>query len=321
MNYRTLGRTRLDVSEIGFGAWGIGGSTANTLSYGPTDDAVSKAALERAYEQGVTFFDTADLYGDGRSEALIGEVFKARRDKIVIATKAGFLGLEAGQDFSVQHLKKSLEASLTRLRTDYVDLYQLHDPSIAYLEQNSEILEFLEDLKRKGTIRDYGISVRSPDEGLLAVRKIGFACIQVNFNMVDQRAIENGFFELCEEENVGIICRTPLCFGFLTGKYASRDAFHAEDHRNRFKTEQIERWANAHRLFSSAATGEVRQTHAQLAIRYCLSYEIVSTVIPGMLKSEEVDENIEASHLGPLAREDRRQIESVYQQSTFYTDH
>lgn len=320
MNYRQLGATGLVVSEIGFGAWGIGGAGNGAVGYGPTDDRESETALRLAFEVGVTFYDTSDLYGYGHSESLIGNVFKDVRKEVVIATKVGFLRAYGPQDFSPKHIRKSIEGSLRRLRTDYVDLYQLHNPPMELLEEDEAITRTLDALVAEGKVRAVGISVRAPDDGLAAMKRFGFRCVQANFSMVDQRALNNGLLDLCRMENAGFICRTPLCFGFLTGKYSPQSRFDPGDHRSAWSSEQIELWANADRLFLSAASGcgPREETPAQTALRFCLSYPAVSTIIPGMLTSSQVEENTLASRLGPLSETAKRRIEAVYSENKFF---
>ena len=178
MKYRNLGKTGIEISEVGFGAWGIGGATKGATSYGDTDDEISRDALRAAYDAGITFFDTSDLYGYGRSEKLIGETLKHVRKNIVIASKVGLLDADGPQDFSADHLTESLEKSLARLQTDYLDLYQLHCPSIGLIEKNGETLAALRAFVAEGKVRAIGISVRSPDEGLMAAEGFGFQSIQ-----------------------------------------------------------------------------------------------------------------------------------------------
>ncbi|MBI4510244.1 MAG: aldo/keto reductase [Deltaproteobacteria bacterium] len=317
MRYRKLGATGLEVSEIGFGAWGIGGVSRGATSYGATDDRESCAALEIAFDRGVTFFDTSDLYGYGHSEHLIGQVFKSRRDRVVLATKAGFVEHGGPQDFSHEYLTRSLEGSLRRLQTDYVDLFQLHSPPIDLLARDPSVLETLTWLVAQGKARAIGISVRSPSDGLVVVRSLGFKSIQVNFSMVDQRAIECGLLEACEELQVGIIARTPLCFGFLAGHYNKDTAFSRDDHRSTYSPKQRELWANATRVLLADVAGDA-QSHAQVALRFCLSYPCVASAIPGMLKRAEVLENVEASELGPLPLGERVQVEETYSRHAFF---
>src|SRR5271169_5028472 len=158
MKYRALGRTGLTVSEIGFGAWGVGGRTAGHTSYGATDDAISEAALGRAFELGITFYDTASAYGDGHSERLIGRVFRGRRDNVVIATKAGVVSFGQPPDLSPMALRRSVEGSLQRLATDYMDLLELHSPDLAVFRRDPEVLETLHALVFEGKVRAFGIS-------------------------------------------------------------------------------------------------------------------------------------------------------------------
>jgi aryl-alcohol dehydrogenase-like predicted oxidoreductase len=318
MKYRLLGATGLRVSEIGFGGWGIGGSGNGALAYGPTEDSESKLALRRAFELGVNFYDTSDFYGFGHSEELIGEALKEVRSQVIIATKVGLVDPIGAQDFSPHHIRQSAEGSLRRLQTDYIDLYQLHSPSMDVLGQDDQILAVLHSLQTEGKIRTLGISVRSPDDGLVAVTRFGFQAIQVNFNLVDQRAAVNGLLTLCEKQDVGVIVRTPLCFGFLTGQYSAADPFDPFDHRSRWSPEQVQRWAEAYPLFSSVLIKREMQTQAQFALRFCLSYQSVSTAIPGMLTREHVEENVLASNLGGLSQNELLPIMKIYQENQFF---
>ena len=294
---------------------GLGGN-----SYGPVNDSESEKALKLAFENGVNFFDTSDLYGDGHSEELLGGVFKDVRDKVIIATKGGTLphsGFEMPQDFSPQYLEKALEKSLKRLKTDYIDLYQLHSPRIPDIEKNERVVPVLEEFKKKGKIKVYGISARSPDDGKTAIEKYNFPVLQVNFNMIDQRAIENGLFDLAKEKDVGIIVRTPLVFGYLTGKLKGDEHFQGIDHRKNWPKEQLQRWANASNLFSFLYKSKY-MTPAQAALRFCLENEAVSTVIPGMMNISEVKENIQVCEIPSFVSEEIKQIRQIYKSCNFY---
>ncbi len=315
MKYRKLGNTGIEVSEIGFGTWGLGGT-----SYGPVDDNLSKAALRFAFDSGITFYDTSDLYGNGHSEEVLGDALHDVRDKIIIATKVGTLphtGFYMPLDFSPAHIRRGLEASLTRLQTDYIDLYQLHSPTVEILRQNEQIFTTLQTLKEAGKIRAYGISVRSPDDGLVAIQEFGINVVQVNFNMIDQRAIDNGLFEIAKIFNTGIIVRTPLVFGYLSGSLTGNEQFQGVDHRANWPKEQLNRWANAPQLFTSLNEGKNR-TYAQLALRFCLSDAAASTVIPGMMNVKEVEENVKTVDLPPLNFTEIAQIKQIYQNNCFY---
>lgn len=317
MNYRRLGSTGIDVSEIGFGAWGLGGDIKGARAYGPTDDDESIAALRRALELGVNFFDTADFYGFGHSETVIGRAFKEHRKQVIIASKAGFLDAEGKQDFSPAHLRRSLEGTLKRLGTDYLDVYQLHSPPVELLTGDPEILGTLDGLRGEGLIRAYGVSLRSPEDGmkLLSSRRCG--CVQVNFNLADQRARESGLFDLCRRTDTGIIVRTPLCFGFLTGQYPDTGRLAASDHRRRWSADQVRRWHRASQLFTRAMGDTPEQTPAQAALRFCLSYPEVTSVIPGMLTAGQVEENAAAGALGPFREDVLAGIQAVYKEQDF----
>jgi aryl-alcohol dehydrogenase-like predicted oxidoreductase len=302
MNYRALGSTGLRVSEIGFGTWGLGGDTGGAVSYGPTSDDTSREALRCAQEQGINFFDTSDLYGFGHSERLLGEVFAQRRDQVVIASKVGFV--DGGkQDFSSAHIRSALDRSLRRLGTDYLDLYQLHSPPLSVLREQPEIIPLFNRLQAAGQIRAWGLSARSPEEARAAVEEFAPPCLQVNFNLTDQRALQCGLLDLCHQRRIGVIVRTPLCFGFLTGKYSGSQHFDARDHRSRWSPEQRQRWSEANDAFQFLFDANLVDTPAQLALRFCLSFDAVATCIPGMLNPSHVLENVAASDRGALPPE------------------
>lgn len=318
MKYRDLGKTGIKVSEIGFGAWEIGGLTEGATSYGETDDKESKKALIKAYEKGINFFDTSNVYGNGHSEELLGETFENLREGVVIASKVGLLRHNGPQDFTPEYIIKSLDSTLKRLRTDYLDLYQLHSPPIKILYEMPEIINTLSKLKEKGKIKAFGISARSPEEGIIAATKYPLDSIQINFNLIDQRAVESGFMNICDKKGIGIIGRTPLCFGFLSGKYEKDYKFSPDDHRSTWFKEQREIWANAYTLFLEAVDKNINQTNAQIALRYCLSYNPISVIIPGMLNEKEVIENAHASDLGALKKHEISKLENIFKENTFF---
>lgn len=310
MKYRELGKTGQKVSEIGFGAWGIGGNSNGAIAYGKTDDAESLLALKTAFDLGINFYDTADIYGFGHSQELLGQAFKDCRDKVIIASKVGFLDFGSMQEFTPQHIRKTLEASLHNLQMDYLDLYQLHSPPIDLVQ--SDVMSELERLKKQGKIRAIGISVRSPNEGLVAINNFNLDAIQVNFNMLDQRALENGLLELCEKNNVGVIVKTPLCFGFLTGQYTSADSFDPQDHRRKWSANQIDKWVTAYKEIYASISDKDKSINVQIALRFCLSYPSVLTVIPGMLTKGQVEENALSSIQGALSKLDLQSVISTY---------
>ena len=238
MNYRQFGKSGIKVSEIGFGTWGLGGDKGGSKAYGPTDDRQSEAALNRAFDLGITFYDTADFYGFGHSESILGKTFKQKRSRIIVAGKVGFVDMDGRQDFSPAYIRQSLTGSLRRLGADYIDVYQLHSPPVEMSGCMPEALETMRQLKEEGLIKSYGVSLRSPDDGLKLLRLCPVDCIQVNFNLSDQRALQDGLFDLCFKKGVGVIVRTPLCFGFLTGQYADKNKMAETDHRRQWSQDR-----------------------------------------------------------------------------------
>jgi aryl-alcohol dehydrogenase-like predicted oxidoreductase len=317
MQYRTLGRTGIVVSEIGFGGWGIGGTAGGAVSYGPADDAESIRSLHRAVDMGITFFDTSDLYGYGHSERLIGSALRQYRQRIVIASKVGMLDASDHQDFSPAHIRAALERTLERLGTDYLDVYQLHNPPVAVLDADGEALTELRRLKQEGKVRAVGISVRSPLEAAEAAVRLGAECVQLNFSVIDRRALDTGALEACASHGVGVIGRTPLCYGFLSGQLDAGVVFGEGDHRGRWSAAQRARWAAAPGHFERVRARE-QQTPAQFALRFCLSFPAISTVIPGMLSVTEVEENAAASSLGALSPADLEQTALACSDDRFF---
>jgi len=313
VQYRPLGHSGIKVSVIGFGAWGIGGRTAGATSYGETDDNVSRRALLESFDRGVTFYDTASVYGDGHSEELIGDCFNDRRDRIVIATKAGIRPSFEGYDFSVPALRASLEGSLRRLRTDYVDVFQLHNAGPGVVLGQPHIGDLLSRFVQEGKVRSYGFSTLSPDDAVALLDFPDTACFQVNCNLLDWRGIDGGLFNRAKSKGIGIIARTPLAFGFLTGRFDKDVVFPAQDHRSRWSREKIAAWVEAtDTVFADLKLPVGEPNRVATALRFCLSFEAVSSVIPGMLTPQEVQANIAAVEAGPLDSGQLRCIEQVY---------
>lgn len=318
MKYRPLGATGIDVSEIGFGAWGVGGRTAGETSYGDTDDRRSRAALDRAFDLGISFYDTAPAYGDGHSEELIGAAFASRRDRVVIATKAGLDSFSGPADFSPNALRRSLEGSLARLRSSYVDLFQLHNPPSDLFTVSPESYAALEALVRAGKVRSFGVSVKSPADAMTMLARHAIASVQVNLNMLDVRAATAGLFAVAAQKSVGIVARTPLCFGFLSGAVTADTEFPPGDHRRAWSRAQIDRWIEGARTMHAAAAVSADQSCSQAALRFCLSFPAVSTVIPGILSADESAENARASDLGPLSATARDHIVELNRRMDFF---
>lgn len=312
MNYRELGGTGIVVSEIGFGAWGIGGESVGATSYGKTKDSESKKSIELAVESGVNFFDTAPPYGDGHSEILLGEVLSSIRSQVILTTKIGIMSFGAPPDFSPRQIRCSLYESLRRLKTDYVDILQIHNCNIDVLNSNPSLLDELIKFKAEGLIREIGITVKSPIDALSLLKQFDFATVQVNLNMLDMRAIDCGLLDYAAFNKIGVIARTPMAFGFLSGNIDSDTQFSANDHRSKWPKEQLNRWLEvSDRLFGCIP--ELRNLRRAIqAIRFCLSIDGISTVIPGMIKPEEVLENVTASDLGKLSTLEINSIKQEY---------
>jgi aryl-alcohol dehydrogenase-like predicted oxidoreductase len=298
MHYRVLGRTGLRVSEVGFGAWAIGGPAKLgdlEIGWGEVDDAMSLRAIDAAYDAGVTLFDTADAYGAGHSETLLGKALGPKRDRVVIATKVGNRTVDGRwvKDFSPAWIRQGLDASLARLGMEYVDLYQLHSASDT-AEYRDEVFEALETLKTQGKIRSYGVSVGPVAHGPWVIRHTRADTIQVVYNML-AREPEDELLSLAQAEGVGIIARVPLASGFLTGKFAADVTFPANDHRARtYPPEKVRQVAGQVARLGFLTEGR-RRTLAQAALQYCLSHPAVSTVIPGAKTPEQARANAAAS--------------------------
>jgi aryl-alcohol dehydrogenase-like predicted oxidoreductase len=299
MNYRALGRTGISVSEIGFGAWGIGGRTVAETSYGDTDDATSRAALLRAFDSGITFFDTSAAYGNGHSETLIGEALAPVRKDVVIATKAGYEAWDRPPDFSAAAIVASTERSLGRLRSDYVDLLLLHNAPLEVLAA-ADVREAMADLVARGKVRAWGLSAKGPADAMAALQAGDVTVIQANFNMMDVRAITSGLFEEMSRRRAGFIARTPLCFGFLSGTVTRDTKFPPGDHRLAWPAVQLANWIDGARDLLAAVSASPGAEGVQAALRFCLAFSEVSTTIPGILTPGEAAQNAAASVRGPL---------------------
>jgi aryl-alcohol dehydrogenase-like predicted oxidoreductase len=217
MIYRRLGETSLNLSVLGYGCWGVGGGTKHYPAYGKVDPKKITRAIEKSIDLGVNFFDTSALYGGGKSEAFLSKILPKYRKKIYISTKAGLLDVDK-KCFSSLHLKQSLENSLKRLNTDYIDLFQLHNFDKEDLIHCPDIQDLLLSLKKEGKIIEWGISSKTPNHALDLLRKIKFPSIQCNFNILDKRCIDNKLLKFCKDNKIGMIARTPLAFGFLSLK-------------------------------------------------------------------------------------------------------
>jgi len=315
MNYRQLGRTGWAVSDISFGAWAIGGA------WGQVDDRESLAALHKAVDCGVNFIDTADVYGSGRSERLLAQLKKERREPLVIATKAGRrLPKQTVEGYSRENLTGWIEDSLRNLNTDCLDLVQLHCPPTD-LYYHPEAFGILDDLVKAGKIRHYGVSVERVEEALVALEYPNVQTVQIIFNMFRHRPADL-FFDQAKKRHVGILARVPLASGLLTGRITNETQFAKDDHRNFNRHGEAfdvgETFSGVDLDIALECLEEIKPqvppgvTLAQFALRWILMFDAVTCAIPGGKRPAQVEENCAASSLAPLPPEVMEQIKTVY---------
>ena len=315
MNYRTLGRTGWKISEVSFGAWAIGGS------WGHVSDEDALRALNQAIDSGINFIDTADVYGDGRSERLIAQLRKSRKEKLIVATKAGRrLPKQTVDGYSRANLTGWVEDSLRNLEAEAIDLLQLHcPPTDAYYEP--EIFAHLDDLVKAGKIRYYGVSVERVEEALKAMDFNNVQSVQIIYNCFRQRPAEL-FFPEAKRRQVGILARVPLASGLLTGKLKRDTQFAPDDHRNFNRHGQAfdvgETFSGVDYEVALEAVEEVRRllpdqaTMSQFALRWILTFDAVTCAIPGGKNPAQVEENAAASKLPGLSEYQLKAIDALY---------
>jgi aryl-alcohol dehydrogenase-like predicted oxidoreductase len=314
MEYRRLGSTDWQVSAVSFGAWAIGGS------WGDVDDNESLRALRQAVRSGVNFFDTADVYGDGRSEQLLARLYHDNSD-IRVATKAGRrLDPHTADGYNRENLTAFVDRSRENLDRETLDLVQLHCPPTE-VYYRPEVFEVLEDLKAQGKIAHYGVSVERVEEALKAIEYPGVETVQIIFNMFRQRPAER-FFDEAQKRDVGVLARVPLASGLLTGKYGADASFPANDHRNFNRDGEAfdrgETFAGVDLKRGVEAVRELEEirpegmTMAQFALRWILMFDAVSCTIPGAKRPAQAEENAAAADLPPLSDETMRAVEDVY---------
>ena len=317
MNYRPLGRTGWKVSEISFGAWAIGGAWGHVSE----EDAI--AALHQALDCGVNFIDTADVYGDGRSERLIARLKRERKDEIVVATKAGRrLPKQTVEVYSRQNLTGWVNDSLRNLEADALDLLQMHCPPTD-LFYHPEVFGILDDLVRAGKVRFYGVSVERVEEALKAIEYSNVQTVQIIFNCFRQRPADL-FFAQAKQKQVGILARVPLASGLLTGKLRQESTFPADDHRNFNRNGEEfdvgETFAGVDYETGLAAVEELRRllpegvSMSQFALRWILMFDAVSCAIPGGKNPRQVGENCAASGLPPLTPDVMSAVQRLYEE-------
>jgi aryl-alcohol dehydrogenase-like predicted oxidoreductase len=318
MQHRTFGKLGRDVSEIGFGAWAIGGS------WGEVSDTDAKAALNAALDAGVTFIDTADVYGDGRSERLIAGVLGSRSDRPFVATKAGRrLNPHVAAGYTPENLRDFIDRSRRNLQVETLDLVQLHCPPTEVFYR-PDVFDALEAMVAEGRIAAYGVSVEKVEEGLKALEYPGVASVQIIYNIFRQRPARL-FLREAKARDVAVIARVPLASGLLTGKMTASTAFAADDHRafNRDGAafDKGETFAGVPYDVALQAVDEVRAllpdgtSMAEFALRWILMDAGVTTVIPGAKTAKQALANAKASDLPPIGEREMTALRKIYDQT------
>ena len=315
MKYRQFGRIGWNISEVSFGAWAVGGS------WGAVDDGQSIAAMKRALDAGVNFFDTADVYGDGRSERLLQRLRKETKAPFHVATKAGRrLDPHIASAYNKANLTAFIDRSLQNLGVDSLELVQLHcPPTEAYYQP--ETFAAMDGLVKAGKVQHYGVSVEKVEEALKAMEFPAVESVQIIFNMFRQRPAD-GFLSEAKRRGVATIIRVPLASGMLTGKLTAASTFAPDDHRNFNRHGEAfdvgETFSGVPYEAGLQAVEELKSlvpqgaTLAQLALRWILMFDGVSTVIPGAKSATQVEDNSAAADLPPLSERQMEAVRSVY---------
>jgi aryl-alcohol dehydrogenase-like predicted oxidoreductase len=315
MQYRELGRTGWKVSAVSFGAWAIGGT------WGPVEDTESIAALHRAVELGVNFFDTADVYGDGRSERLLAQLRREHSETIYIATKAGRrLNPHVPEGYNRKNLTAFVERSLGNLGTEALDLLQLHCPPVQVYYM-PEVFGALDELVKAGKIRYYGVSVEKVEEALKAIEFPNVQSVQIIFNMFRHRPSEL-LFEQVKKRKVGILARLPLASGMLTGKLKPDTTFAPDDHRtfnrNGAAFDRGETFSGVDYNVGLQVVDQLKaicpaaMTMTQFALRWILMFDAVTCAIPGGKRPSQVEQNCAAAALPPLSGRTMAKVRTIY---------
>jgi aryl-alcohol dehydrogenase-like predicted oxidoreductase len=315
MKYRKFGRIGWEGAEIGFGAWAVGGA------WGAVDDEQSIAAMKRALELGVNFFDTSDVYGDGRSERLLGRLRKETKAPFHVATKVGRrLSPHVAAGYNSENLTAFVDRSLKNLGVDSLEVVQLHcPPTDPYYRP--ETFAAMDDLVKGGKVQHYGVSVERVEEGLKAMEFPNVESIQIIFNMFRQRPAER-FLAEAARRGVATIIRVPLASGMLTGKFTAQSTFERDDHRHFNRHGEAfdvgETFSGVPYEVGLTAVEELKSllpagtSLAQLALRWILMFEGVSTIIPGGKNPRQVEDNSGASELPPLTEQQMRAVRAIY---------
>jgi len=319
MDYRVLGRTDMKVSAMSFGAWAIG------AAWGPVDDEESLRALHAAVDSGVNFIDTADVYGDGRSERLVARLRRERPGETIwVATKAGRrLPVQTPEGYSRENLTAWVERSLRNLEMGAVDLLQLHCPHPDVYDR-PEVFGILDDLVRAGKLRYYGVSVETVDEALRALRHAHVQSVQIIFNMLRLKPAD-AFFAAAQARQAGILARVPLASGLLSGKFTKASRFDSDDHRSYNRNgERFDRGETFSGVPYDTGLEAVERLRglvppgaslAQLALRWILMFEAVTCAIPGARTPEQARQNAAAAALPPLDEKTMAAVRALYDEA------
>jgi len=317
MKYRKLGKTGFEISEISLGTWQLGGIWGHDFN-----DKAAEDVLAAAVDNGVNFFDTADVYSDGLSETAIGKFLKKYKGKIYVATKSGRrLNPHTAGGYTPANIQGFIEDSLKRLQVDCLDLLQLHCPPTE-VYWNQELFSALDKMKEKGLLRHYGVSVEKVEEALKALDYPGVDTVQIIFNMFRLKPSET-FFKEAAKKDVGIIVRVPLASGLLTGKYNADTTFNEKDHRFFNRDGQFfdkgETFSGVNYELGLKAVAELKQAFpnrelADVALKFVLMHDEVSCVIPGASRKEQIERNIKVSEMPALTEDEMKKIKNIYDQ-------
>ena len=316
MNYRSIGNTDLKVSELSFGTWAIGGA------WGKTNDEESLKALDYAIGNGVNFFDTADVYGDGHSEELLAKATKGKHADIHIATKfCRASDVHDPKTYSMERVTEYCDNSLRRLGREQIDLFQIHCPPLEIIK-DGQVFDVLDRLKEQGKIRYYGVSVETVEEGLLCLEQPRVSSLQVIFNILRQKPLDE-LFPKAKEQGVGILARVPLASGLLTGKFNVNTKFETDDHRNfnergeafnigeTFAGLGLEKGVELAGKLNWIAEGRGNMTRA--ALKWILEHDEISCVIPGFKTVAQVEDNLQTENLSAYTKEEIQKLATFYQ--------
>lgn len=316
MNLRRLGITDIVISEVGLGTWPLGGPVQvgqEAIGRGEIEESQAIATVHAAVEAGINFFDTADIYGLGRSEEILGKAFNGKWCDNIVTTKVGKIikaDGELGTNYSPDYIRKAVERSLKRLRKDIIDIYQLHNPPPCIV-CSEPLIECLDKLRAEGKIRYWGVSARLVSEAVQMVKQ-GFrgTTLQVVFNLLRQEAAET-LFPLVHKLGIGIIVRVPLEYGVLTDKFTKKTTFPENNHRHHNLeprlAEELDRLSALRFL-----EGSNERSMTLAAIRFCLSFPEVTSVIPGVREPKQVKQNVLASRFGPLSLDEISHVQNLY---------